>query len=283
MRRFGLPVLPLIVAVIMGPLIELQCRRALQLASGSPRGLIGGVDVQTGLFALSPLCVTIYAIILIVLLWPLLYPPIKRRLGAVVVPVHLDTSDPLTDQTSAPGGGESSVADISAPGGAISLSTNQFTRVSGLPAVAPEVWLGASATLDTSGVSLINPWAVAVDAVDPTTGLLSQRVPRTGVVLDGGAARGGLAAHAFHRLGWRPDEHQPSGSAGAREACILGQESIAGVNCPCAGSLCCGDDPLAIQVALRGWRWADQKRLVGIGHVRRSPIGLAIDSNGAQT
>ena len=43
--------------------------------------------------------------------------PIKRRLGAVVVPVHLDTSDPLTDQTSAPGGGESSVADISAPGG----------------------------------------------------------------------------------------------------------------------------------------------------------------------
>jgi len=80
MRRFGLPVLPLIVAVIMGPLIELQCRRDLQLASGSPRGLIGGVDVQTGLFALSPLCVTIYAIILIVLLWPVLYPPIKRRL-----------------------------------------------------------------------------------------------------------------------------------------------------------------------------------------------------------
>ena len=80
MRRFGLPVLPLIVAVIMGPLIELQCRRALQLASGSPRGLIGGVDVATGLFALSPLCVTVYTIILVVLLWPLVYPPIKRRL-----------------------------------------------------------------------------------------------------------------------------------------------------------------------------------------------------------
>lgn len=43
--------------------------------------------------------------------------PIKRRLGAVVVPVHLDTSDPFADQTSAPGGGESSVADNSAPGG----------------------------------------------------------------------------------------------------------------------------------------------------------------------
>jgi hypothetical protein len=65
----------------MGPLIELQCRRALQLASGSPRGLIGGVDAATGLFALSPVCVTVYTIILIVLIWPLVYPPIKRRLG----------------------------------------------------------------------------------------------------------------------------------------------------------------------------------------------------------
>ena len=35
MRRFGLPVLPLIVGVILGPLIELQCRRSLQLAGGS--------------------------------------------------------------------------------------------------------------------------------------------------------------------------------------------------------------------------------------------------------
>ena len=34
MRRFGLPVLPLIVAVILGPRVELQGRRALQLSSG---------------------------------------------------------------------------------------------------------------------------------------------------------------------------------------------------------------------------------------------------------
>ena len=80
MRRFGIPVLPLIVGVIMGPLIELQCRRALQLAGGSPRGLLGGVDVATGQFALSPLVVTVYAIILVVLIWPVVYPPIKRRL-----------------------------------------------------------------------------------------------------------------------------------------------------------------------------------------------------------
>ena len=79
MRRFGFPVLPLIVGVIMGPLIELQGRRALQLASGSPRGFFGGVDVRTGEFALSPLAITAYAIIAVVLLWPLVYPMVRRR------------------------------------------------------------------------------------------------------------------------------------------------------------------------------------------------------------
>ena len=38
MRRFGLPVLPLIVAVILGPRVELQGRRALQLSSGEVKG-----------------------------------------------------------------------------------------------------------------------------------------------------------------------------------------------------------------------------------------------------
>ncbi len=80
MRRFGIPVLPLIVGVIMGPLLELQGRRALQLAGGSPRGLLGGVDQSTGQFALSALVVTVYLIILVVLVWPLVYRLIRRRL-----------------------------------------------------------------------------------------------------------------------------------------------------------------------------------------------------------
>ena len=80
MRRFGIPVLPLIVGVIMGPLLELQGRRALQLAGGSPRGLLGGVDQATGQFALSALVVTVYLIILVVLVWPLVWPLIRRRL-----------------------------------------------------------------------------------------------------------------------------------------------------------------------------------------------------------
>ena len=99
MRRFGIPVLPLIVGVIMGPLIELQARRALQLASGSPRGLFGGVDVTTGQFALSPLVVTIYVIILVVLIWPLLYPPIKRRLGGRRTETSIDDDTAKTGGT----------------------------------------------------------------------------------------------------------------------------------------------------------------------------------------
>ncbi|MER7892216.1 tripartite tricarboxylate transporter permease [Micromonospora sp. NPDC094482] len=61
MRRFGLPILPLIVGVILGPRAELQGRRALQLSGGELNGLIGGWVSWT-----------IYATVLVVLLWPLL-------------------------------------------------------------------------------------------------------------------------------------------------------------------------------------------------------------------
>jgi hypothetical protein len=43
--------------------------------------------------------------------------PIKRRLGAVVVPVHLDTGERHVDLDSAPREGESSVVENSTPGG----------------------------------------------------------------------------------------------------------------------------------------------------------------------
>jgi putative tricarboxylic transport membrane protein len=60
MRRFGLPVLPLIVGVILGPLAEKQGRRSLQLTGGDLSGLLGG-----------PVAWTAYAIVLLVLFWPL--------------------------------------------------------------------------------------------------------------------------------------------------------------------------------------------------------------------
>ncbi|WP_431919359.1 tripartite tricarboxylate transporter permease [Nonomuraea jabiensis] len=61
MRRFGLPVLPLIVGVILGPRAELQGRRSLQLSGGDLSGLLGG-----------PVSSTVYAVILILLAWPLI-------------------------------------------------------------------------------------------------------------------------------------------------------------------------------------------------------------------
>ncbi|MEH0842688.1 tripartite tricarboxylate transporter permease [Micromonospora sp. CPCC 205711] len=73
MRRFGLPILPLIVGVILGPLAELQGRRALQLSGGELHGLIGGWVSWL-----------IYATVAVVLLWPLIgrfvVRPLRGRL-----------------------------------------------------------------------------------------------------------------------------------------------------------------------------------------------------------
>jgi putative tricarboxylic transport membrane protein len=60
MRRFGLPVLPLIIGVILGPIAERQARMALQLSNGNVSGLIGG-----------PVAYVIYAVILLMIAWPL--------------------------------------------------------------------------------------------------------------------------------------------------------------------------------------------------------------------
>ncbi|MFC4761678.1 filamentous haemagglutinin family protein [Dyella koreensis] len=75
---------------------------------------------------------------------------------------------------------------VSAPGGDIAISTQQLNRRAGLPALTPQIWLGASASLDASGTSLIDPWAGAVSS-NGTAGVpVGQIVPRTGVVLAGG-------------------------------------------------------------------------------------------------
>jgi putative tricarboxylic transport membrane protein len=60
MRRYGLPVLPLILGVIIGPRAELQLRRVFQLSGGDVSGLWS-----------EPLAVVIYVVIALVLAWPL--------------------------------------------------------------------------------------------------------------------------------------------------------------------------------------------------------------------
>jgi putative tricarboxylic transport membrane protein len=61
MRRYGLPVLPAILGVILGPAAEQQMRRALQLSDGSLTGLVN-----------TAFSVTVYVIVAVVLLWPLI-------------------------------------------------------------------------------------------------------------------------------------------------------------------------------------------------------------------
>jgi putative tricarboxylic transport membrane protein len=60
MRRFGLPVLPLVLGVILGPRLEQQLRTSLQLSQGNISGLFS-----------EPLAIAVYVIVALVLAWPL--------------------------------------------------------------------------------------------------------------------------------------------------------------------------------------------------------------------
>ncbi|KAA0115199.1 tripartite tricarboxylate transporter permease [Mycolicibacterium sp. P9-22] len=51
MRRYGLPVVPVIIGVILGPLAELQLRRAMQLSGGDPTALVAS-HLSIGLYVL---------------------------------------------------------------------------------------------------------------------------------------------------------------------------------------------------------------------------------------
>ncbi|ADB76213.1 tripartite tricarboxylate transporter permease [Geodermatophilus obscurus] len=73
MRRFGLPLLPAIVGVILGPFAEAELRQALQISNGAIGGLI------------DPLSVVVYVIVALVLLWPVVRLLLPKK--GVHVPV----------------------------------------------------------------------------------------------------------------------------------------------------------------------------------------------------
>lgn len=68
MRRYGLPVLPAVIGVILGPAAEQQLRRALQISDGSVTGLVN-----------TPFSVTVYAVVVLLLAWPLLRRALPHR------------------------------------------------------------------------------------------------------------------------------------------------------------------------------------------------------------
>jgi putative tricarboxylic transport membrane protein len=68
MRRFGLPIVPLIVGVILLPNAERQMRRALQLSDGQISGLVN-----------STFSVVIYVLIAVLLVFPLVRSAVRRQ------------------------------------------------------------------------------------------------------------------------------------------------------------------------------------------------------------
>ena len=67
MRRYGLPVLPTIIGVILGPFAEERLRQALQISNGQIEGLI------------TPLSAVVYVIVVLVLAWPLVRWLLPRK------------------------------------------------------------------------------------------------------------------------------------------------------------------------------------------------------------
>lgn len=79
MRRFGLPILPLIIGVILGPRIERQLRQSLQLGGGD----------WSSLFT-EPVAIVVYICVAALLLTPLVLRILHRTPPD---PIHLDTEE----------------------------------------------------------------------------------------------------------------------------------------------------------------------------------------------
>jgi putative tricarboxylic transport membrane protein len=67
MRRFGLPLLPAIIGVILGPYAEEELRTALQISNGDVSGLF------------EPMSIVVYTIVALILLWPLVRRFLPRK------------------------------------------------------------------------------------------------------------------------------------------------------------------------------------------------------------
>jgi putative tricarboxylic transport membrane protein len=73
MRRYGLPMLPAIIGVILGPFAEEQLRQALQISNGRLSGLI------------DPMSIVVFAIVALILLWPLVRRLLPRKATETVL------------------------------------------------------------------------------------------------------------------------------------------------------------------------------------------------------
>ena len=85
-----------------------------------------------------------------------------------------------------------------------------------------------------------------------------------------------LAAHLLHHAGARTDQRDAGVLHGLREGGALGEEAVAGVDRVGSRRLRGTDDRLDVEVG------ADRHRLVGVVHVRRGAVDLAVQRDGVQ-
>ena len=85
MRRFGLPILPAIIGVILGPFAEEELRQALQISNGALSGLV------------DPFAIVVYVIVALILLWPVVRRFLPRR---SIVPVLTEAAHEIEESHS---------------------------------------------------------------------------------------------------------------------------------------------------------------------------------------
>jgi putative tricarboxylic transport membrane protein len=127
MRRYGLPVLPLIIGVILGPRAEVQMRRALQISDGEISGLFN-----------SPLAITVYTVVALIVIWPLLHRLVIRRLRPAH-PVHVGHAHALVELAEELAGEpEDELEDRSVLARAERLTSDASAPGSGEPPTTPD-------------------------------------------------------------------------------------------------------------------------------------------------
>jgi putative tricarboxylic transport membrane protein len=82
MRRYGIPLLPAIIGVILGPYAEQELRRALQLSNGDVSGLF------------EPMSVVVYVIVALILLFPLIRRLLPKK---PIVPVLAEAAHDIEE------------------------------------------------------------------------------------------------------------------------------------------------------------------------------------------
>ena len=121
MRRYGFPILPLVIGLILGPRAEGQLRKSLQLSAGDISGLWS-----------EPIAVVVYIIAAIILAWPLVmkiwrrsHPKQASLLSADDLnPVHAGVQDTAV-------AGENAVTPEPAPSSAAPGAQSGGTRTTG--------------------------------------------------------------------------------------------------------------------------------------------------------